>query len=494
MGMPTTSSTAAVAAKNHPPRRRSTEDFSHRQNSESQLLEPEDFKDVFGGPPRTVISRQFSAGDDYFPRSSSTSFYEEIFKPMEKIGSVHVPVRRGRNLPEFRIPAEKGARKSNRFEGFYSDIFGWNEVEVTRSRTRSRSKSKTSSSSVLSSEDLSPLRPAIGGGGGGNIGDRDVSLFASKLRPINVPRRWNSSRQMQEDEQEDQKQQEGQSNSPSYINIEFDYLDNLRSSNYGFCQRNPSPETISLDQPNSHGSFKASISMEDFEVHNNYASPSSLSSSSIVSSLCHQTHDQGQETMACTRNEDVELEDDDDEAMSSSYVIEINGGEHDPIGVDEAIAWAKEKFRTHCSAETTNSDHFSSGQKDGKVSIPAAEDDEQVDHLLSVEEKQQLETKMEMELLDEKIRLWSIGKEADIRLLLSTLHHILWEDSGWLAVPLTNLIESSQVKKAYQKARLFLHPDKLQQRGASVLQKYVANKAFPILQDAWAAFVSQDGF
>ena len=38
------------------------------------------------------------------------------------------------------------------------------------------------------------------------------------------------------------------------------------------------------------------------------------------------------------------------------------------------------------------------------------------------------------------------------------------------------------MKKAYQKARLCLHPDKLQQRGATMLQKYVAEKAFTILQ------------
>ena len=49
-------------------------------------------------------------------------------------------------------------------------------------------------------------------------------------------------------------------------------------------------------------------------------------------------------------------------------------------------------------------------------------------------------------------------------------------------IPLTSLTESSQVKKAYQKARLCLHPDKLQQRGATLSQKYVAEKAFSILQ------------
>lgn len=59
---------------------------------------------------------------------------------------------------------------------------------------------------------------------------------------------------------------------------------------------------------------------------------------------------------------------------------------------------------------------------------------------------------------------------------------ILWPRSGWHVTPLTSLMEGSQVKKAYQKARLCLHPDKLQQRGATDMQKYVAEKAFTILQ------------
>lgn len=72
------------------------------------------------------------------------------------------------------------------------------------------------------------------------------------------------------------------------------------------------------------------------------------------------------------------------------------------------------------------------------------------------------------------------------------LYQILWPESGWHAVPLMNLIENSQVKRAYQKARLCLHPDKLQQKGATLLHKYLAGKAFSILQDAWAAFISED--
>ena len=63
------------------------------------------------------------------------------------------------------------------------------------------------------------------------------------------------------------------------------------------------------------------------------------------------------------------------------------------------------------------------------------------------------------------------------------LIQVLWSNSNWHAIPLANLRDGSQVKKAYQKARLCLHPDKLQQRGGtSPLQKSVASRVFSILQ------------
>ncbi|GMP50573.1 hypothetical protein CsSME_00017136 [Camellia sinensis var. sinensis] len=48
---------------------------------------------------------------------------------------------------------------------------------------------------------------------------------------------------------------------------------------------------------------------------------------------------------------------------------------------------------------------------------------------------------------------------------------ILGPDSGWQRIPLAEVITSAAVKKAYRKATLCVHPDKLQQRGASVQQK-----------------------
>lgn len=62
------------------------------------------------------------------------------------------------------------------------------------------------------------------------------------------------------------------------------------------------------------------------------------------------------------------------------------------------------------------------------------------------------------------------------------IFQILWPNSGWIAIPLMKLMEDAQVKKAYQKSVLCLHPDKLQQRGATPLHKYIAEKAFAALQ------------
>lgn len=436
--------------------------FPHRKSTESnaslkgsiffngcaaETLDAGDFSDVFGGPPRSVLTRNFS-GD--FTRSSG-SFYEEVFHPPEFVAH---STKGGKNLPAFRIPAKN--------DGFYSDIFASESDDLRRSRDRSRSnsKAKSNSSSVLSSEELSPRRPPTGD-------DAALSSFASKLRPINVASRWNSNDQRKH------------GNMPPFACNQFvenDYSSSFRGSYNEFSGRACSPETISLD-PNSYRSIR--VSRDDLEL-NSLASPASP-----ASSLCQEPE---------TR-QDLAREDEEDEVMSS-YVIEINSdyyrqGTNEAVSIDDAIAWAKEKYQTHvsemqnekqCSAEEMTDDNgeesSSSMEREGKN--------------LKTQEPEQTKEQIEMELMNENIKLWSSGKENNIRMLLSTLHHVLWANSGWHAVPIHSLIDSAQVKRAYQKARLCLHPDKLQQRGVTKSQKFLADKAFTVLQDAWAAFVSQD--
>jgi hypothetical protein len=64
----------------------------------------------------------------------------------------------------------------------------------------------------------------------------------------------------------------------------------------------------------------------------------------------------------------------------------------------------------------------------------------------------------------------------------SSSGQILGSDSGWQAVPLTDLITAAGVKKAYRKATLCVHPDKVQQRGATIRQKYICEKVFDLLK------------
>ncbi|XP_073135343.1 uncharacterized protein [Henckelia pumila] len=428
-----------------------------------------DSADVFGGPPRTILFRQPTA------RSTFTNlFYEQIFGPHD----VGRPVAEivGRRLPEFKIPVrsdrEHYDQRETRFDGFYHDAaLEWEDQTTVRSRS--------CSPPVLSSEELILPRTAASGGGGAN----DVSTFSAKLRffmegsksvailmgsifrPTN--RKKTTSLLAKEVDPREQNRPPFSSHQQIYSSdSEDDCFENPRNYTFGSSRTNATPETISLD-PISNCSFGES------EADSELNSPSSKYCPSSHSDQRHKANNQ-----------------EEDEA-NSSIVIETSSDDRrdmcEPNDIDEAIAWAKQKFQTskwdiplgsnqeNQTEETPSRSLLSEGSADGHGSQNKSGTEE--------------ETK-QLQILDEKIRVWSTGKEADIRLLLSTLHHILWPNSGWFAISLTNLIQRTQVKKAYQRARLCLHPDKLQQRDATLAQKYISQKAFSILQDAWTAFIS----
>lgn len=107
-------------------------------------------------------------------------------------------------------------------------------------------------------------------------------------------------------------------------------------------------------------------------------------------------------------------------------------------------------------------------------------------------QREQAERNKLAETLDAEVKRWSSGKEGNLRALLSTLQYILGPDCGWQPIPLTEVITSAAVKKAYRKATLCVHPDKLQQRGASIQQKYICEKVFDLLKEAWNIFNSEE--
>ncbi|XP_057973943.1 auxilin-related protein 1 [Malania oleifera] len=96
------------------------------------------------------------------------------------------------------------------------------------------------------------------------------------------------------------------------------------------------------------------------------------------------------------------------------------------------------------------------------------------------------------ETLNTEIKHWAAGKEGNLRALLSSLQLVLWPECGWQPVSLTDLITSASVKKVYKKATLYVHPDKVQQKGANIQQKYIAEKVFDLLKEAWNKFNSEE--
>ncbi|KAK1368988.1 hypothetical protein POM88_035080 [Heracleum sosnowskyi] len=266
--------------------------------------------------------------------------------------------------------------------------------------------------------------------------------------PVIVPA-WNPSKVMQQGYQDTP---DFPYSRPSFAGKQFtDYeqqTENFTSTPFSLSRRASSPESMSRGDY-SYSSVKVSVGDE---------------------------HDY---TNKFHKNDDDDDDDDDDSVDDDNEIIRFNvfefsyscqEGTDEGVGVDEAIAWAKESYQSHTSS---------------------AEMTDMADERVDESEPLHLQGR-EMKMMEEGIKLWSCGKERNIELLLCTLQDILWPNSGWCPIPPTNLYESSNVKKAYQRARLRLHPDKLQQRGATLSQKYIAERIFLILQEAWDAYISQD--
>ncbi|KAG7299615.1 hypothetical protein JYU34_016600 [Plutella xylostella] len=85
-----------------------------------------------------------------------------------------------------------------------------------------------------------------------------------------------------------------------------------------------------------------------------------------------------------------------------------------------------------------------------------------------------------------KIQEWTEGKKANIRALLCSLHTIVWDDCRWTPCNMAQLVSAADVKKAYRKACLAVHPDK--QMGTP--NENIAKMIFMELNNAWSDFES----
>lgn len=165
---------------------------------------------------------------------------------------------------------------------------------------------------------------------------------------------------------EEQLQKEGRSFFPcngQLFEIKYqdnEYKENFKSSHLGFSRRVSSPETISLES-NSHQSIK--VSVDDWEPNSPFSTVSSLCqepTEAVKSAAQHRVHPE-----QIIEQDDNDDDDDDDEVMSS-YVIEVNSNlkweDSGSAAIDEAIAWAKEKFQTRSSDENSSTRNYENEQ------------------------------------------------------------------------------------------------------------------------------------
>lgn len=89
--------------------------------------------------------------------------------------------------------------------------------------------------------------------------------------------------------------------------------------------------------------------------------------------------------------------------------------------------------------------------------------------------------------IDVKLKNWVSGKETNLRALIATLDSVLWKNSGWQTVGMSELVEPSRCKVKYLKAISKVHPDKLA-KDEPLEHRLLASGIFTTLNKAWDEF------
>ena len=107
------------------------------------------------------------------------------------------------------------------------------------------------------------------------------------------------------------------------------------------------------------------------------------------------------------------------------------------------------------------------------------------------EEKAQIQNyKQGLELRIEQWR-YRHGQERDIQSLLATLQTVLWTGNTWKKVDTTQLLDHGSVKKAFRRALLTVHPDKVSTGTPEM--KATADLVFEILNNSFKRYEVQLG-
>ena len=83
-------------------------------------------------------------------------------------------------------------------------------------------------------------------------------------------------------------------------------------------------------------------------------------------------------------------------------------------------------------------------------------------------------------------------RKNHIKVLLCTLHTVMWQGNKWGVVGMDKLTQPNQVKKFYRKAMMMCHPDKIT-RESEPDKIYISNRCFAALNDAFNDYKNEPG-
>ncbi|PWY90780.1 hypothetical protein BO70DRAFT_358241, partial [Aspergillus heteromorphus CBS 117.55] len=95
------------------------------------------------------------------------------------------------------------------------------------------------------------------------------------------------------------------------------------------------------------------------------------------------------------------------------------------------------------------------------------------------------------ESVDARLAAWKNGKQDNLRALLGSLDTVLWPESGWKKVNMSELIMPNKVKIQYMKGIAKVHPDKIS-TDATTEQRMIAGAVFGVLNESWDKFKKEN--
>ena len=123
-----------------------------------------------------------------------------------------------------------------------------------------------------------------------------------------------------------------------------------------------------------------------------------------------------------------------------------------------------------------------------------AERQEELDKAATSDAKEVEEKDAARREFEAKINAWHLeptgGQPRPIRVLLTSLHNVLWEGSGWEPLGLDKVIIPAKVRIHFMKACTKVHPDKQSQMSAA--QRYIATQVFAALTTSFREFEEKE--